>query len=216
MYQMKTDMLGSAVVYGIIDTLARLKIKKHVIALLPLVENMPGSKALKPGDVIESYNGKTIEVIDTDAEGRLIMACTIAYAKKFNPEYIIDMATLTGQASSISNDEASIIFGNDDSLCNKAITIGNNEYERAIQLPIYKEHIRNLDSEIADVKNVNNDINGADTITAAAFLQEFVPKDVKWLHIDICKNYLKDKVKYYPVGCTGVGYRLGLKLVMDL
>ena len=216
MYQMKTDMLGSAVVYGIIDTLARLKVRKHVIGLLPLVENMPGPKAIKPGDIITAYNGKTIEVMDTDAEGRLIMACALAYSKNFNPRYVIDIATLTGQAGTIANDEASIIMGNNDALCKKAMDIGEEEYERVIRLPIYKEHIKQLQSETADVQNVNNSINGTDSIIAGAFLKEFIPDNVKWLHIDLCKNYLKDEEKYYPVGCTGMGYRLGLKLVMSL
>ena len=216
MYQMKTDMLGSAVVYGIIDTLARLKVRKHVIGLLPLVENMPGPKAVKPGDVITAYNGKTIEIMDTDAEGRLIMACALAYSKNFNPKYVIDIATLTGQAGTISNDEASIIISNNDALCKKAKDIGEEEYERVIRLPIYPEHVEQLQSESADVKNVNNDINGADTIIAGAFLKEFVPEGVKWIHLDLCKNYIKDESKYHPVGCTGIGYRLGLKLVMKL
>jgi leucyl aminopeptidase len=216
MYQMKTDMLGSAVVYGIIDALARLKVRKHVIGLLPLVENMPGPKAVKPGDVITAYNGKTIEIMDTDAEGRLIMACALAYSKNFNPKYVIDIATLTGQAGTISNDEATIIMSNNDALCKKTKDIGEKEYERVIRLPIYPEHVEQLQSESADVKNVNNDINGADAIIAGAFLKEFVPEGVKWIHLDLCKNYIKDEVKYHPVGCTGIGYRLGLKLVMKL
>ena len=216
MNQMKTDMLGSAVVYGIIDTLARLKVKKNVIGLIPLIENMPGQSAIKPGDIITAYNGKTIEVLDTDAEGRLIMACSLAYSKKFKPKYLIDFATLTGQAGTITNGESSIIMSNDNNLSNKAIEIGEKEYERLTRLPIYKEHEHELLSIVADIKNISNDINGTDCIYAGAFLKEFIPKGVKWLHIDICKNYLKESDKYYPRGCTGIGYKLGLKLVMDL
>lgn len=216
MNQMKTDMLGSAVVYGIIDTLARLKVKKNVIGLIPLIENMPGQSAIKPGDIITAYNGKTIEVLDTDAEGRLIMACSLAYSEKFKPKYLIDFATLTGQAGTITNGESSIIMSNDNKLSNKAIEIGEKEYERLTRLPIYKEHEHELLSMVADIKNISNDINGTDCIYAGAFLKEFIPKGVKWLHIDICKNYLKESDKYYPRGCTGIGYKLGLKLVMDL
>jgi leucyl aminopeptidase len=177
---------------------------------------MPGPKAVKPGDIITAYNGKTIEVIDTDAEGRLIMACTLAYSKNFNPSHVIDFATLTGQAGSITNDEASMIMSNDEDLVKKITDIGNKEYERVLRLPIYKEHRSQITSPIADVKNVNNDINGSDAIIAGAFLEEFVPKNVKWLHFDLCKNYIKDEYKYYPAGSTGIGFRSGLKLIMSL
>ena len=107
-------------------------------------------------------------------------------------------------------------MSNDLKLSNKAIEIGEKEYERLTRLPIYKEHEQELQSDIADIKNISTDINGADCIYAGAFLKEFIPKDVKWLHIDLCKNYLKESDKYYPQGCTGIGYKLGLKLVMDL
>ena len=216
MYQMKYDMLGSAVVYSIIDSLAKLKVKKNVIGLLPIIENMPGKSAIKPGDIVTAYNKKTIEIQDTDAEGRLIMADALAYSKRFNPKYLIDFATLTGQASGITNEESSMIMSNCDSLCKKTEEIGLKEYERVLRLPIYKEHKELVESDIADIKNVNNDIVNTNCIYAGAFLSEFVPENTNWMHIDLCNNFLNNDKKYYPKGCTGYGFRLGLKLVMDL
>ena len=216
MYQMKYDMLGSAIVYSIIDTLAKLKIEKNVIGLLPIIENMPGRSAIKPGDIVTAFNKKTIEIMDTDAEGRLIMADALSYSKKFNPKYLFDFATLTGQASGITNEESTMIISNNDYLCEKATEVGNREYERVLRLPIYKEHTELVKSIIADVKNVNNEIYQTDCIFAGAFLKEFIPDKSKWMHVDITRNFLKNSQKYYPEGCTGNGFRFGLKLVMDL
>ena len=180
---MKTDMTGASVVYALLRLCMLNKTKKNVIGLIPLVENMVGSKASRPGDIIKSYSNKTVEITDTDAEGRLIMADALAYSKKFNPCCLIDVATLTGQAGSIFNDMAIVIMGNHDKLLKTYEDIGEKTNEKIWQLPLWSDYNKLLDSSVADVKNASNASPGA--ILGGIFLSHFIPKKTNWMHVDI-------------------------------
>ena len=211
---MKSDMTGSAIVLGIIDCISKLGIKKNVIGLLPIVENMPDANSIRPGDVVKMYNKKTVEIINTDAEGRMIMADALSYSKKFNPELVIDIATLTGQAESITNHMASIVMGNNNKIINDLINIGEEQYEKLINLSIWKDFINSTKSDIADFKNMGSDRNGG-TIFAGAFLSNFVPKDVNWLHIDLGGDILFKDHFYYKKGATGISTRLFINYLLQ-
>lgn len=209
-YDMKTDMTGSAIVFGVIKALAELNVKKNVIGIMPLVENDIGSNATHPGDIIKSYSGKTVEVLDTDAEGRLILADAISYCKNYNPKIIIDIATLTGQIDEIFNKMATGILGNDKNLINNIINASICENEKTWELPIWDEFIEDTKSIIADLKNI--DPNGdASTINGAAFLHNFIPKtkkNINWVHLDIAGvSHIKDDSKFRYAGATGEYYR---------
>jgi leucyl aminopeptidase len=206
-YDMKIDMTGSAIVYGTIKALAELNVKKNIIGILPLVQNDIGSSATHPGDIIKSYSGKTVEILDTDAEGRLILADGISYCKKYNPKMIIDIATLTGHISNVFGDLATGIFGNDHNLNQQIIQCGLNENEKLWELPVWDEYREMTKSTIADLKNIS--FNPAGSATAAAFLQEFLPNSlIKWVHLDIAGvsyNLSDNKTKYE--GATGEIFR---------
>ncbi len=206
-YDMKTDMTGSAIVFGVIKALAELNVKKNVIGIMPLVENDIGSNATHPGDIIKSYSGKTVEIIDTDAEGRLILADGISYSNKYKPKIIIDIATLTGHMSHVFGELASGIMGNDSNLNKKIISYGIKEHEKLWEMPIWEEYTEMTKSTIADLKNIS--FNPAGSLTAGAFLQEFVPnKNIKWAHLDIAGvsyNLQEKKTRYE--GATGEIYR---------
>ena len=159
---MKTDMTGSAVVFGVIKTLAELDVKKNIIGVLPIVENDVDGKATHPGDIVKSYSGKNVEIIDTDAEGRLILADAISYCKKFQPKVIIDIATLTGQVEDIFDGLATGLMGNNDALIEKMRQSSLIENEKSWQLPIWDETIQATKSVIADLKNVDVDGGGDD------------------------------------------------------
>lgn len=150
---------------------------------MPLVENMLNEKAHRPGDVITSHSGINVEISNTDAEGRLILADALSYSKKFNPRCLIDVATLTGQAGSVFNNLAIVVLGNKKSLIEKYEKIGENMNEKIWSLPLWSDFRKNLDSNIADIQNSSKSSSG--TINAAMFLKEFVPKKIDWLHIDI-------------------------------
>jgi leucyl aminopeptidase len=207
MTEMKGDMAGSATIYGIIKTLAELKVKKSVIGILPIVQNSIGSNATHPGDIITSYSGKTVEIIDTDAEGRLILADAIYYSKKYNPKLIIDIATLTGHAAHVFGDLTTAIMGNDTKIIKDMIKIADEENEKLWELPIYEEYIELTKSNIADFNNHTKSTAGAPT--AAAFLSNFLPDDkVKWVHLDTAgPSYLtvENKTKYE--GATGEPFK---------
>src|SRR5574343_175607 len=183
MEDMKTDMAGAATVLGIFDVLGNLKTEKRIIGILPLVENMPDGAAYKPGDVIKMMSGTTVEIISTDAEGRLILADCLEYAKSFKPSSIIDIATLTGAAVSAFGDSVAPIMGNDADMIKNIIGNGNSVKERFWELPLWDDvYKKAIESKISDVKNASKT---AGAITAGMFLKEFVDKDVPWVHIDI-------------------------------
>jgi leucyl aminopeptidase len=211
MYEMKMDMAGAAAVIGTLQTVARLKIPFHIVGLIPTTENMPSGSALKPSDIIKHYGGKTSEVEDTDAEGRLILADALAYAHNFNPKAVIDLATLTGAVVVALGYHATGILGNDDELISKIKTAGDITYERVWQLPMFDEYEIQIKSDIADVKNLGS--RGAGTITAAMFLKKFISdknkKEYKWAHLDIAGTAMMDESNdYIQKGGSGVGVRL--------
>jgi leucyl aminopeptidase len=214
MASMKMDMGGAAAVIGTFEAIARLKLKKNVIGLVPLVENMPDGSSYKPGDVITAYNGLTIEIDNTDAEGRLILADALAYAAGFNPEYVIDLATLTGAAVVALGHYATIAMGNDEGLINKIKISGEKSGERVWELPLWDEYDSLIDSDIADVRNTGKD-RSAGTIIGGMFLKRFV-KSFSWVHLDIAgTGMMNTDSDYIPKYATGVGVRLLTELLAD-
>ena len=164
---MKYDMGGSAVVVGLMKSLAIRKAKVNAVGVVGLVENMPGSNAQRPGDIVKSYSGKTIEVLNTDAEGRLVLADALTYTEeKFKPKFIIDLATLTGAIIVSLGEEYAGLFSNDDNLSNKLYKIGENIDEKVWRLPLHKNYDKLMNSKFADVQNINY-AGGAGSITAA-------------------------------------------------
>ena len=185
MIDMKTDMLGAATVLAIMDYLAKIGCKKNVIGLMPIVENMPGRYATRPGDIVKSYSGKTIEIMDTDAEGRLILADALTYAQEFNPDRIVDLATLTGSQEKLSCGLFTSIFGNNTKFNEKLIEMGDKTNEKLVELPVYRRFIDDTKSDIADVKNSDFKCKTG-AIYGAAFLWNFIDEDkFKWAHLDI-------------------------------
>ena len=200
---MKNDMTGSAVVYGIFKLLAENNVNGHFVGLLPLVENMVDANAIHPGDILKSYSGKTVEIIDTDAEGRLIMADALSYSKNYKPHLCIDIATLTGQAFFIFDGKASVIMGNNNKYIQKMIASGKENNEKIWELPMWKEYTELTKSSIADFKNYTYEAK-AGTIMAGAFLSNFVPEKSQWLHLDIAGiDNVKHTTSRRFAGATG-------------
>ena len=215
METMKEDMAGSAAVLGALHAAASLGLKINVTAVIPTTENSIGPKSYKPGDVYVSYTGKTIEIADTDAEGRLILADALAYAvKNLKPSRIIDLATLTGAIMVALGTEASGLMSNHDELAELLTQAGNETGERVWRMPLYEEYKNLLKSDIADIKNVGGRLGGA--CAAAIFLQEFVGK-TPWAHLDIAGTaFHADAKKYHVRFATGVGVRLLLSFFEKL
>ncbi|MDQ1708303.1 MAG: leucyl aminopeptidase [Pyrinomonadaceae bacterium] len=208
---MKYDMTGGATVMGAMRAIAQLKPAIPVLGVVPCSENLPSGKATKPGDVVRAMTGKTIEVINTDAEGRLILADAIAYAKKLGATTIIDMATLTGAVSIALGDINTAVLGTDQELVDEIITAGKEAGEKFWQLPLDKEYTKQIKSDIADIKNVGG--RKAGTITAAAFLKEFA-EGVSWAHLDIAGTAWADDAKPFRAkGPTGIAVRTLLRIV---
>jgi leucyl aminopeptidase len=202
---MKYDMTGGATVLGVMLAIAQLKPPIPVLGIVPASENMPSGKATKPGDVVRAMSGKTIEVINTDAEGRLILADAISYAKKLGATRVIDMATLTGAVSIALGDVNTGIMGTDQELINEVIESGREVGEKFWQLPLDKEYSKQIKSDIADIKNVGG--RKAGTITAAAFLKEFAD-GLSWAHLDIAGTAWGEEPKpFRSKGPTGVAVR---------
>jgi len=200
---MKEDMTGSAIVYGLFKILSEFKLNGHFIGILPLVENMVDANAIHPGDILTAYNGKTVEVIDTDAEGRLILADCLAYSSLFKPSLCIDVATLTGQAGAIFGNQSSVIMGNHNTYIQKMIHYGKKNNEKIWELPMWKEYIDMTKSSIADYKNYSYEIS-AGTIMGGAFLSNFVPENTAWIHLDIAGvDYLRSNTQSRYSGATG-------------
>ncbi|MGD8866322.1 MAG: leucyl aminopeptidase [Gemmatimonadales bacterium] len=206
METMKIDMSGAAAVLGALRAIAQLKLPAYVVGLIPAVENLPSGHALRPGDVIGSRARKTIEVLNTDAEGRLILADALSYAARYQPDALVDIATLTGACLITLGREATGLLGNDDALIQELEAAATRSGERVWQLPLWPEYRELLKSEIADIKNTGG--RQAATITAAMFLREFVGS-VAWAHLDIAGTAWAEKAgAYQPIGSTGVGVRL--------
>ena len=211
---MKYDMAGAATVLASIVCASKLKLKTNIIAYCPMVENMPSGEAYKPDDVFTAYNKKTVEIGNTDAEGRLILADALSYAVEFKPKKVIDIATLTGAALVATGNEYCPIIGNNQELINDLRLAASKSGEKVWQLPLAKEYDELLKSEIADIKNVS-DIPGPGTILGALFLKNFV-NDIPWVHIDIAGvGWSKIDRKYYSIGPTGFGVRLLTQYLCD-
>jgi leucyl aminopeptidase len=215
MWDMKWDMGGAAVVTGVMLALARRKAKANVVGLCGLVENMPDGNAQRPGDVVTSMSGQTIEVQNTDAEGRLVLADVLWYAQqRFKPKAIIDLATLTGAIIAALADHYAGLFSNNDELSEKLTAAGKTVGERLWRLPMGDEYDRELKSLIADMKNIGGARAGS--ITAAQFLQRFVDKDTPWAHLDIAGVVWNEKGTPLSVGgATSYGVRLLNRLIAD-
>jgi leucyl aminopeptidase len=184
MDEMKYDMCGGAAAIGILQVVADLKLPINVISIVPACENLPSGNATKPGDIVTSMSGQTIEVLNTDAEGRLILADALTYSQRFKPKLIIDMATLTGACIVALGHHLSGLMSNSDDLANKLLAAGEAAGDGTWRLPLGKKYMDQLKSNFADVGNISGGGGGAGTVTAACFLQKFV-KDIEWAHLDI-------------------------------
>jgi leucyl aminopeptidase len=206
MDEMKSDMAGGAAVIGAMQALADLKILLNVVGIVPATENLPGGKAYKPGDILKSLSGTTIEVKNTDAEGRLILADALSYAGRYKPEAIIDLATLTGACIIALGDHLIGMLGTDDTLKGMVKEAADMTGDYVWELPLWQDYDEMLKSDVADVQNVGG--RAAGTITAGLFLKKFVG-DYPWVHLDIAGPALLAKEKpYIPKGASGVGVRL--------
>lgn len=204
---MKSDMGGAASVVGALYAIAKAKLPVHVIGLVPATDNRPGGNAYAPGDIIRMFNGLSVEVLNTDAEGRLILADALSYAKKYNPEFVVDLATLTGAAAVAIGKFGVVAMGNEESSdkMDQLKKSGNMTYERVVEFPFWDEYGELIKSDIADLKNIGGRDGGA--ITAGKFLEHFT--DYPWIHIDIAgPAFLSGMDNYRGKGGTGVGVRL--------
>jgi leucyl aminopeptidase len=215
METMRCDMGGAATVFGIMHALSKLKLPINVTAVIPTVENAIDAKSYKPGDVYTSYNGTSIEISNTDAEGRLILADAISYAvKNLSPTRIIDYATLTGAMVVALGEEVTGMMTNEDQLAEAFYKAGLATYERVWRLPIYEEYMEALKSDIADIKNAGDRSGGS--ITAALFLQKFSEK-TPWIHFDIAGTaFISKERRYLYKGATGVGVRFTLAYLQNI
>lgn len=203
---MKSDMAGASAVIGAMYAIAMAKLPVHVIGVIPATDNRPDGNAYTPGDVITMHDGSTVEVLNTDAEGRMILADALSYAKKFKPELVIDIATLTGAAARAIGPQAMVGMKVKSQFEFEQLTnSGNNTHERIVEFPMWDEYAEQIKSEIADMKNIGGVEAGA--ITAGKFLEHFT--DYPYIHLDIAApSFLSKASSYRPVGGTGVGVRL--------
>ncbi len=212
MEQMKYDMSGAAAVLGTMKAAAELKLPVRVVGIIAATENMPSGTAQRPGDVITTLSGKTVEVLNTDAEGRLVLADCLHYAKRFKPDATIDLATLTGACVVALGTEAIGLMTKDERLAARLNQAGKETYERVWRLPLWDEYGPAMKSDIADLRNVTNTGEGG-TITAAKFLEEFTD-GMPWAHLDIAGTAWTEKDKpYIPKGAVGIGVRLLIELM---
>lgn len=217
METMKLDMAGAAVLLGVFSVLSILKPKLTVVGLISATENMPGPKAVKPGDIVRAMNGKTIEILNTDAEGRVVLADALSYAGvKIKADAIIDLATLTGACMVALGEDIAGMFTDDETLGAQLKDAAKDSGEHIWGLPLVKEYKEHLKSEIADVKNISSTRYGG-AINGALFLQEFAPKGVPWAHLDIAgPAYAEKDAPLTPKGGTGFGVRMILRYLQNL
>ena len=216
MEDMTYDMAGSAVVVGLMKNLALRKAKVNAVGVVGLVENMPGGNAQRPGDIVKSYSGKTIEILNTDAEGRLVLADALTFTeKKFKPKFMVDLATLTGAIIVSLGSEYAGLFSNNDKLSNQLLKAGDKVDEKLWRMPLHKNFDKLIDSKNADMQNINY-VGGAGSTTAAQFLQRFILNKTPWAHLDIAgMAFSKYGGALNSGGATGYGVRLLNKLVED-
>jgi leucyl aminopeptidase len=216
MEDMTYDMAGSATVVGLMKNLAVRKAKINAVGVVGLVENMPGGNAQRPGDIVKSYSGKTIEILNTDAEGRLVLADALTFTeKKFKPRFMVDLATLTGAIIVSLGSEYAGLFSNDDKLSNQLMRAGEEVDEKLWRMPLHKNFDKLIDSKNADMQNINY-VGGAGSTTAAQFLQRFILNKTPWAHLDIAgMAFSKYGGALNSGGATGYGVRLLNKLIED-
>src|SRR5579859_6769494 len=212
MERMRSDMGGGAAVMGAMLAISTLGLPLHVVALLPATENMPDGRAFRPGDVLRMMNGKTVEVISTDAEGRLILGDALCYAARYAPKAVIDIATLTGARTVALGDQAIGLFSNDEALVARFVAAGQETWERVWRLPLFDEYADKLKSFAADMKNTGGRDGGA--CIAAAFLNQFV--SYPWVHLDVAGLVSTETARpYTPPWATGLGARLLTQFLRD-
>lgn len=212
MEMMKYDMSGAAGVLGAMEAIARMKLTVNVVGLIGSTTNMPSGTSMNPGDVVTASNGTTIEILNTDAEGRLVLADVLAYSARFKPAAIIDAATLTGACVVALGNSATGVMGNDDALVDEVLLAARRGGEPGWPLPMWDEYKEMIKGDIADIKNIGG--RGAGTITAALFLREFVPAGVPWVHLDIAGTaYSETDLVIIPKGPTGVPVRTFVEFV---
>jgi leucyl aminopeptidase len=215
MEEMKYDMAGSAAVIGVLKAISTLRPKLDIVAAIPAAENLPSGNAYKPGDIIKAFNGTTVEVINTDAEGRMLLADTLSFVeKKYRPDWMVDLATLTGSIVSTFGEQCCGVFSKDDRLIKYFLQAADKCNERVWAMPMWDEYKKPLESKVADIKHVGG--RDAGSITAAKFLETFVT-NTPWIHLDIAGTAydLKSK-KYLKDGASGFGVRLVLAFIEDL
>ena len=216
MDHMKADMAGAAAVIGAMEAIARLDVPLYVIGLIPVTDNRPGQNAYVPGDVLRMHSGMTVEVLNTDAEGRLILADALSYAKLYRPEIVFDLATLTGAQVVALGSQVAAVMTSDHYDSDERLQAVINAAERSGDLvhpmPMHSHYAESLKSDVADIKNIGN--REAGSITAAKFLEHFV--DYPWIHIDMAgPSFLKNSLPYRPAGGTGFGVRLLTEFIRD-
>lgn len=214
MGEMKSDMGGAAAVLGAMEAVGRLQLPLHVVGITPCTENMPDAAAYRPADVITAANGKTIEIISTDAEGRMVLADALVHADTYKPAAVIDLATLTGACVvALGSGVAAGVFCNDDALRDRLLAAADETYERLWPLPLYDDYRRKINSDVADMKNSGGRMGGVGT--SAVFLREFT--NYPWAHLDIAGMALAEKTAdYTPAGGTGFGVRLLIAYLLGL
>ncbi|MGB9741972.1 MAG: leucyl aminopeptidase [candidate division WOR-3 bacterium] len=213
MENMKDDMAGAATVFGLFRYLQGTELPWTIIGLAPLAENMPGGGAQKIGDVIRHYNGKTVEVANTDAEGRLLLADALAYGATFKPDLMIDIATLTGACVVALGNECAGVMGSDAGTISQLLRLGREQGELFWELPLIERYRAHMKSTVADLKNIGKPMN-AGTIIGGLFLSEFVPKGTNWVHIDIAGTaFTTEPRDYFPAGATGIPLRTLIALL---
>jgi len=215
MEKMKYDMAGGAAVIGAMRAAAMLKLPVNIIGLVPASENLPSGSAYKPGDIVRAMNGKTVEIISTDAEGRMVMADALCYSERYKPRAIVDIATLTGGCVIALGEHAIGLMGNNEALMSALKEAGETTYERCWELPMWEEYLDSMKGETSDLRNAGG--REAQTIGAGKFLEQFVPKDTPWAHLDIAGTAWEEKGRpYLPKGSRGTGVRLFIEYLAAL
>ncbi len=207
MEKMKYDMAGGAAVIGAMRAAATLRLPVNIVGLVAAAENLPSGSAYKPGDIVRAMNGKTVEIISTDAEGRMVMADALCYSERYKPRAIVDIATLTGGCVIALGEHAIGLMGNNAELIAALKEAGESTAERCWELPMWEEYLDSMKGDVSDLKNAGG--REAQTIGAGKFLEEFVPKDTPWAHLDIAGTAWEEKGRpYIPKGARGTGVRL--------